>query len=228
MSAIIEQAEGSMEKAGESTTPSLIDASKPIVVLYCGICTMPVEYCGFGASADQCRAWLLENYPDEVSKVTETVGKLTVSGDSAAAALDGVSKIVTSYLIPFIFSVSQEEGGEDKKKKSKGGGAAPLRKATTVETKIIILREQRQKRKYNTIVRGLETIPDVKIKDIAKLFGRKFSSGASVQETPPHGKEVSIQGDVFFDIPNVLISEYRIPPQSIFFLEDDKTVRPYA
>ena len=107
---------------------------------------------------------------------------------------------------------------EEKKKKAKGGGAAPLRKAATLETKIIILREQRQKRKYNTIVRGLETIPDVKIKDVAKVFGRKFSSGASVQDTPQFGKEVSIQGDVFFDIPNVLISEYKVCLSSSMFL----------
>jgi density-regulated protein DRP1 len=227
MSAIVDQADTSMEKAEDVPTSSLIDASKPTVVLYCGICTMPVEYCEFGATADQCRGWLLENYPDEVAKVTHEVGKLAVSGDSAATAVEGVSVELLIFDEFVIIFLSQEEG-EEKKKKSKGGGAAPLRKSSAVETKIVILREQRQKRKYNTIVRGLETIPDVKIKDIAKLFGRKFSSGASVQETPPHGKEVSIQGDVFFDIPNVLISEYKIPPQSIFFLEDDKSLRPYA
>jgi density-regulated protein len=114
-----------------------------------------------------------------------------------------------------------------KKKKPKGGGAAALRKAAVIETRIIISKIQRQKKKYVTSVVGLDTIPDVKIKDVAKLFGKKFSSGASVGETATGAKEVTIQGDVSFDVPPLLITEYKVDPTSIFY-SDDGSLRPYA
>jgi translation initiation factor 1 (eIF-1/SUI1) len=41
---------------------------------------------------------------------------------------------------------------------------------------------------------------DLKLKDAVKLFGKKFSSGASVQETQTGSKEVVIQG---FYLPKV-------------------------
>jgi translation initiation factor 1 (eIF-1/SUI1) len=34
-----------------------------------------------------------------------------------------------------------------------------------------------EKRKYVTAVAGLDTVPDLKIKDAARVFGKKFSSG---------------------------------------------------
>jgi len=84
MSAIVEKAEESLENVAENTiatdesTPTMIDTSKPILVLYCGICTMPVEFCEFGTCADQCKEWLAENHPDATS-LAQGVGKLCVS-----------------------------------------------------------------------------------------------------------------------------------------------------
>ena len=64
--------------------------------------------------------------------------------------------------------------------------------------------------------------------DAAKLFGKKFSSGASVGESPSGQKEVTIQGDVTFDLPPLLMKEFKVPPSCIYFLEDDgKSLRPY-
>jgi density-regulated protein DRP1 len=85
-----------------------------------------------------------------------------------------------------------------------------LKKATVYDTKIIIARIQRQKRKYVTVVGGLESVPDLKIKDAAKVFGKKFSSGASINETQTGEKEVVIQGDLSFDLPPLLISEFKV------------------
>lgn len=85
-----------------------------------------------------------------------------------------------------------------------------MKKAAALTTKVVIAKVQRQKRKYVTVVTGLETIPDLKIKDAAKLFGKKFSSGASVGDTPTGGKEITIQGDVSFDLPPLLMNEYKV------------------
>ena len=42
------------------------------------------------------------------------------------------------------------------------------------------------------------------------LIGKKFSSGASVSDLPTGGKEVVIQGDVYFDVPALLINEFKV------------------
>jgi density-regulated protein DRP1 len=71
-------------------------------------------------------------------------------------------------------------------------------------------RVQRQKRKFVTVIAGLETVPDLKIKDATKLFGKKFAASASVNEAQGGGKEVVIQGDVLGDLPALLMSEYKV------------------
>ena len=39
-----------MSVAGPST--------KPVQPFYCGVCTLPTEYCEFGASLSKCKTWL--------------------------------------------------------------------------------------------------------------------------------------------------------------------------
>ena len=97
-----------------------------------------------------------------------------------------------------------------KKEKKKGGGAAAPKKSAVMETKVVITRVQRQKRKYVTVVGGLDTVPDLKIKDASRAFGKKFSSGCSVNESQTGAKEVVIQGDVLFDLPAILMSEFKV------------------
>ena len=112
---------------------------------------------------------------------------------------------------------------------AKKGGVGPKKKSSLVETKIVISKVQRQKKKYITSVVGLDTVPDLKIKDAARVFGKKFSSGASVGDTATGAKEVVIQGDLLFELPNVLINEFKIPPTSIYILDEGaKNPRPYA
>ena len=36
----------------------------PVVVHYCGNCTMPLEYCEYGGEFKKCREWLKESLPD--------------------------------------------------------------------------------------------------------------------------------------------------------------------
>jgi len=97
-----------------------------------------------------------------------------------------------------------------------------------METKVVISRVQRQKRKFVTVVAGLDSVPDLKIKDAARVFGKKFSSGASVGESATGAREIVIQGDVSFDLPPLLISEFKVAPSAIFYLEDGGVIRPYA
>ena len=94
-------------------------------------------------------------------------------------------------------------------KRKKKGAAAP-KKPVQMDTRVVITRVQRQKRKFVTVVAGLETVPDLKIKDAAKAFGRKFSSGSSVNDGNGGSKEVVIQGDVINDLPQMLIHDFKV------------------
>lgn len=47
-----ESGEGEAEEASSSST---------VRVVYCGVCSMPVEYCEWSGTYDACRAWL-ESY----------------------------------------------------------------------------------------------------------------------------------------------------------------------
>ena len=96
-----------------------------------------------------------------------------------------------------------------------------------MDTRIIITRVQRQKRKYITVIAGLDTVPELKIKDAAKVLGKKFAAGASVSEAANGAKEVVIQGDMYLQVPDVLIAEFKVSPSVIFFLEDG-AVRAFA
>lgn len=37
---------------------------EPAKVLYCGVCSLPAEYCEFGPDFARCKPWLVENAPD--------------------------------------------------------------------------------------------------------------------------------------------------------------------
>jgi len=51
---------------------------------------------------------------------------------------------------------------------------------------------------------------EIKIKDTVRLFGKKFSCGTSLGETPTGVKEVVIQGDYIFQLPEILMKEYKV------------------
>lgn len=182
--------------------------SEPIKVQYCPRCTLPPEFCEYGQLFEECLPWILRNCktalsPDILSKLMEKAS-LEESGDQ-----DGIDKLE-----------------KEQKKSSKKGNAGPKKKAALGECIVTISRIQRQKKKFVTSVRGLETVPDLKIKDAAKIFGKKFSSGASISDLATGGKEITIQGDVSFDLPALLMSDvFKISASSIFFLEGE-VMRP--
>jgi density-regulated protein DRP1 len=207
---VAEQAAGEGKDCGEEPVQTDVDARMAAKLarglIYCPHCTMPPEYCEHGPCFEEkCLPWILENCPEQLSEAL--LAQYSGEGTAAGEAQDG-------------------DGEGDGKKKKKRGGQGPKKKAI-LETRVVITRIQRQKRKFVTSVQGLETVADLKIKDAAKLFGRKFSSGSSVTDTPQGGKEVVIQGDVSFELPNVLINDLKIPA-GVIFTNEDGVVRPYA
>lgn len=46
----------------------MAEKPQPVKVLYCGVCSLPAEYCEFGPDFEKCKPWLIQNatglYPD--------------------------------------------------------------------------------------------------------------------------------------------------------------------
>ena len=132
----------------------LIDGNDPLHVIYCPNCSMPPEYCEYNVPEvfEKCLPWIIEHCPEVLSKSVR-------------------AKVLGEDMV-------EGEGDEENEKSKKRSGAGGKKKsAATVTTRVVIARIQRQKRKFVTAIAGLESVPDLKIKDACKAFGKKFSSG---------------------------------------------------
>lgn len=194
----VEEADVGKLSLEERTEPARIDYSKPVVVKYSPISGLPAEFCEYSATFKKELPWLRENAPEVLS------AEQLEGGEESGAAGGG--------------------GEEMSKRAAKNAVGAKIAKESTKENKVrvIIAKIQRQKRKFVTAVAGMDTIPGLKLKDAAKLFGKKFASGAAVSDTPSGGKEIVIQGDVNFDLVPLIIKEYKVSASDIYFLEDGK------
>ncbi|CAN0121430.1 unnamed protein product, partial [Ascophyllum nodosum] len=119
--------------------------SYPLTVIYCGVCGLPPEYCEFGSTGEECRAWARENCP-QLLAIEEGVSKLgggRTQGAEGRGAEEG----------------GQEGEGKPKKKEKKVRIVKPGKKAVSAEQRIVIGRLSRNRRKFVTVVGGLDTFP---------------------------------------------------------------------
>ena len=62
---------------------------------------------------------------------------------------------------------------------------------------------------------GLEYFPDLKMKEASKALGKRFACACAVKDTPSGEQEVVIQGDVMYEIEEVLAKLFKIPPSKV-------------
>lgn len=154
----------------------------PLKVLYCGVCSLPTEYCEYMPEPAKCRQWLEKNFPD-------VFARMSVGGPAGNAPKQdpGVGE-------------APPVGEEEEKKKQKRGGRGQIKqKKKTVPQKVTIAKIPRAKKKYVTRVCGLATF-DIDLKEAQRFFAQKFSCGASVTAED----EIIIQGDFTDDIIDVI------------------------
>lgn len=158
-------------------------------VVYCGVCTLPVEYCEFNKHRDGCLKWLQQNHPDLFVKMYPD----QVAEESA----EGVSKL----------SVDDKKAA-DKEQAPKPDTQKKKKKGATV-TNIIVRRLERGRRKRVIVIQGLDQF-DIDQKKLAKVFASKYATGSSVTKSNIGKDEISIQGDVAADVEaylNTLVKE---------------------
>ncbi|XP_056288713.1 density-regulated protein [Pseudoliparis swirei] len=157
------------------------DSKYPLKVLYCGVCSLPTEYCEYMPEPAKCRHWLEKNFPDVFARMT--VGPL--------------ANVPNQDLGPGDAPPGGEE--EEKKKQKRGGRGQIKQKKKSVPQKITIAKIPRAKKKYVTRVCGMATF-DIELKEAQRFFAQKFSCGASVTAED----EIIIQGDFTDDIIDVI------------------------
>ncbi|XP_025914473.1 density-regulated protein isoform X1 [Apteryx rowi] len=172
---------------GDLRSGARSDADYPLRVLYCGVCSLPTEYCEYMPDVTKCRQWLEKNFPDEFAKLTVENSPKQEAGVGEGQGTAG------------------EE--EEKKKQKRGkvyivdcGGRGQIKqKKKTVPQKVTIAKIPRAKKKYVTRVCGLATF-EIDLKEAQRFFAQKFSCGASVTGED----EIIIQGDFTDDIIDVI------------------------
>ncbi|CAH2295797.1 density-regulated [Pelobates cultripes] len=164
---------------GDLKIPKVDVGDYPLKVLYCGVCSLPTEYCEYMPDVTKCRQWLEKNFPNEFAKLT-----LGNSPKQEAGSGEGPGTA----------------GEEEEKKKQKRGGRGQIKqKKKTVPQKVTIAKIPRAKKKYVTRVCGLATF-EIELKEAQRFFAQKFSCGASVTGED----EIIIQGDFTDDIIDVI------------------------
>ena len=108
-----------------------------------------------------------------------------------------------------------EEGMDNLAVGSKKRRGAKAKKAAAVETKILIQKVARSKKKTTTIVVGMETVEGLKLKDASKAFSKQFAGSSSVKDGPK-GKEIILQGDHMDDVAQFIISKFNVPASKVF------------
>ena len=116
---------------------------------------------------------------------------------------------------------AQKRAEKDAAKKTAKAAAAEQREAERkAEAVVLIKRVERNKRKYVTVVSGLED-HGLDLKKVAKELGKKFATGSSVTKTAAGGEEITVQGDVSDDLYDWLVEKYPEIPEDNLDMKDE-------
>ncbi|KAF4436217.1 Translation machinery-associated 22 [Fusarium acutatum] len=173
------------------------------IVKYCGVCTLPPEYCEYGGTVKKCQEWLEKNEPELYNRIW------------SAEALEAATASLSVE--------AQKRAAKDAQKKTAKAEAAEAKHADLLAKSVVtIKRIERNKKKFVTAVIGLESF-DLELKKVAKDLGKKFATGSSVTKLPGGGEEIVVQGDVSVELEEFLLEKYKqIPEDHIELVEDKK------
>jgi density-regulated protein DRP1 len=89
------------------------------------------------------------------------------------------------------------------------------KKSVKSETRVLIQKVVRQRKKATTVVVGMDTVEGVKLKDVAKAFSKKFA-GSSTVKKGVNGEEIIIQGDHMEDCAQMIVSTFKVEGSCVF------------
>ncbi|KAI1928768.1 Translation machinery-associated protein 22 [Ophidiomyces ophidiicola] len=172
-------------------------------IVYCGVCTLPPEYCEFGGTAKKCEEWIQTTHPDLHQKL--------YSEEAIAANLSALS-----------LEARQRAAKDAAKKEAKAALVETRNQERKAAAMIQIKRVERNKRKFVTVVAGVEAHCGLDLKKLAKELGKKFATGSSVTKNPAGAEEITVQGDVSDDVLEWLVETKGVPEDNVELVEDKK------
>lgn len=108
-------------------------------------------------------------------------------------------------------------GGGGKSKKLRRGAAAKT--VNKVDTRVIVQKILRNKRKAVTHVVGMDTVPGIKLKEASKAFSKKFAGSSSVKD-----KEIIIQGDHVEEVAEMIVGKFGVSADDVYLDLDGEFV----
>ncbi|CCG80705.1 Translation machinery-associated protein 22 [Taphrina deformans PYCC 5710] len=167
-----------------------VDSAPRVAPIYCGVCSLPPEYCEFQPTIAKCKEWLEAHHDDLFQKLFAGV-ELTEKQQKTTEKHE-----------------AKQKRAEEKK----------------MQSKVLIKRIERTKRKYVTGVFGLEVF-GIDLKAAAKKFANKFATGASVSKNNQNQDEIIVQGDVSDEIFDFITEEKffkAVPEDNIDCIEEKR------
>ncbi|PPQ87315.1 hypothetical protein CVT25_002063 [Psilocybe cyanescens] len=177
-------AEGEAGSSSQQPVEPPKDPTPPLEVFYCAICSFPLEYCEFGSSLTRCKEWLKEEREDLFNKY--------YSEEALQAKIGTLSLEAQTKL---------EKDTAKKEAKAEAKADAALKKK--MASQVTIRRIERTKRKHVTAIHGLEAF-SIDLKKAAKQLAGRFATGASVTKNMQGLDEIVVQGDVSYEIMEIL------------------------
>jgi len=121
-------------------------------------------------------------------------------------------------------SAASQEAAAPAPAEAKAGGSSKKKKKNQ-PAGVVLERNTRNKKKCITTIMGLDLF-GVKLPEAAKLFGKKFASGASVTKNGEGQAQIDVQGDVLDQVAELIIKQYKeVKRSDIYYIEAKKKER---
>lgn len=158
----------------------------------------------------KCKKWLSEAHPDLFERYY-SAGETSAAGAAAASASSSKADKASSSKdadVPTdkLDKLALDEAKDAAKKEAKAERKAAKEEEKRLNSKITIKRQERTKRKMTTSIHGLEAF-GIDMKKASKLFANKFATGASVSKNNQGEDEIVIQGDVAYEVEEMLLKK---------------------
>ena len=117
--------------------------------------------------------------------------------------------------------------------KKKRRGAQAKQKKHSEGPRVVVQKRAQNKKRILTVIVGMETVPDIKLKDVSKAFSKKFAGSSSVKDATIGGKdggssktqkEIIIQGDHLYDVAEMIVDKFGVPDTAVFLDVDGEVV----
>lgn len=176
--------------------------------------------------------------PEKVESVPALLEKYAGKEDSLFNAL--VKKYGPEPNDPYYTDSEEEDDEEEEDEDAEEGDAAAgdiagaskknrrgasAKKSKTAVTRVTVQKITQKKKRNLTVISGMETIPNIKLKDASKAFSKKFAGSSSVKKNAKGEEEIIIQGDHVYDVAEMIVDKFGVS-ESAVFLDIDGSIHP--